>query len=219
MKSDISRQTFNSRKHYSKVVMQQGRVQLDADWNEQQDILLHRLETQTSDTIGRSGVPANDNGFGVMFTPDGQDLVISPGSMYVDGILCELEQEQGASVFSIEQGQVALDLAEVDNEPFKKQHWAELVDRYGRRRRLFKITDIKINEDQQTLKGIADGAIDGTVVQQPYEFGYQSMIKLAKYIEGDKSVVPGRGESGTEHLGQARRARHNGQHQQAEKQL
>ncbi|PZA14201.1 ABC transporter substrate-binding protein, partial [Azoarcus communis] len=25
---------------------------------------------------------------------------------------------------------------------------------------------------------------------QPYEFGYQSMIKLAKYIEGDKSVVP-----------------------------
>ena len=49
---------------------------------------------------------------------------------------------------------------------------------------------VGFDEDQQTLKGIADGAIDGTVVQQPYEFGYQSMIKLAKYIEGDKSVVP-----------------------------
>ena len=30
----------------------------------------------------------------------------------------------------------------------------------------------------------------GTVVQQPYEFGYQSIIRMAKYIEGDTSVVP-----------------------------
>ena len=28
------------------------------------------------------------------------------------------------------------------------------------------------------------------MVQQPYEFGYQSMIELANYIEGDKSIVP-----------------------------
>ena len=38
MKSDISRQTFDHKKHYSQVIMQQGRVQLDSDWNEQQDI-------------------------------------------------------------------------------------------------------------------------------------------------------------------------------------
>jgi Family of unknown function (DUF6519) len=151
MKGDISRQTFNSRKHYSKVVMQQGRVQLDADWNEQQDILLHRIETQTSEMIGHSGVSTNRNGFEVMFTPDGQDLVISPGSMYVDGVLCELEQEKGASVFSIDLGQVVLDLAEVDNQPFQKQHWAELIDNYGQELRLFKITDIMVNEDQETL--------------------------------------------------------------------
>jgi ribose transport system substrate-binding protein len=49
---------------------------------------------------------------------------------------------------------------------------------------------VGFDEDQQTLKGVADGTIEGTVVQQPYEFGYQSMIKLAKFIEGDKSVVP-----------------------------
>ncbi len=53
-----------------------------------------------------------------------------------------------------------------------------------------KLKIVGFDEDQQTLKGIAEGAIDGTVVQQPFEFGYQSMIKLAKYIEGDKSVVP-----------------------------
>ncbi|BDA85198.1 sugar ABC transporter substrate-binding protein [Aureimonas sp. SA4125] len=53
-----------------------------------------------------------------------------------------------------------------------------------------KVQIVGFDEDQQTLKGISEGAILGTVVQQPYEFGYQSMIKLAKYIEGDKSVVP-----------------------------
>lgn len=53
-----------------------------------------------------------------------------------------------------------------------------------------KVQIVGFDEDQQTLKGISEGTILGTVVQQPYEFGYQSMIKLAKYIEGDKSVVP-----------------------------
>ena len=49
---------------------------------------------------------------------------------------------------------------------------------------------VGFDEDQQTLKGISEGAIEATVVQQPYEFGYQSMNKLAAYIEGDKSMVP-----------------------------
>ncbi|WMS45086.1 sugar-binding protein [Acuticoccus sp. MNP-M23] len=49
---------------------------------------------------------------------------------------------------------------------------------------------VGFDEDQQTLKGIVAGDILGTVVQQPYEFGYQSIIKMAKYIDGDKSVVP-----------------------------
>lgn len=49
---------------------------------------------------------------------------------------------------------------------------------------------VGFDEDQQTLKGVAEGVIDGTVVQQPFEFGYQSMINMAKLIEGDKSVIP-----------------------------
>ena len=35
MKGDVSRETFDATKHYSGVRMQQGRVQTDADWNEQ----------------------------------------------------------------------------------------------------------------------------------------------------------------------------------------
>src|SRR5919112_2220001 len=53
-----------------------------------------------------------------------------------------------------------------------------------------KVKIVGFDEDQQTLKGISEGVIDATVVQQPYEFGYQSMIYLAKYLEGDKSFIP-----------------------------
>jgi ribose transport system substrate-binding protein len=49
---------------------------------------------------------------------------------------------------------------------------------------------IGFDEDPVTLRGIADGVIEATVVQQPYEFGYQSMKLLARYIEGDKSFIP-----------------------------
>ena len=40
MKGDISRETFDVAKHYSGVRMQQGRVQTDADWNEQEALWL-----------------------------------------------------------------------------------------------------------------------------------------------------------------------------------
>ncbi|HEX2528562.1 MAG TPA: sugar-binding protein [Geminicoccus sp.] len=52
---------------------------------------------------------------------------------------------------------------------------------------------IGFDEDPVTLRGIADGIVDATVVQQPFEFGYQSMIGLAKVIEGDKSFIPENG--------------------------
>ena len=53
-----------------------------------------------------------------------------------------------------------------------------------------KVKIIGFDEDQQTLKGISEGVIEATVVQQPYEFGYQSVKELAKYVEGDRSMVP-----------------------------
>jgi len=92
MPGDYSRKTFNRKKHYSGVLMQQGRVQLDADWNEQLDIQLYRTETEAVDTIGQSGVPKKNDGFKIGVTPGGHDLTISPGRIYVDGLLCELDQ-------------------------------------------------------------------------------------------------------------------------------
>ncbi len=50
---------------------------------------------------------------------------------------------------------------------------------------------ICFDEEEQTLAGIASGAIFGTVVQQPYEFGRQSILRMAKYIGGDKEALAG----------------------------
>jgi len=55
---DKSRFTFNPRKDYSGVVMQQGRVQLDADWNEWLAELTRRIQAGTLDTIGHAVYPA-----------------------------------------------------------------------------------------------------------------------------------------------------------------
>ena len=49
---------------------------------------------------------------------------------------------------------------------------------------------IAFDEDDETLTGVKSGAIIGTVVQQPYEFGYQSMTLLAKVVKGDRSGIP-----------------------------
>jgi hypothetical protein len=65
MKGDFSRPTFDPARHYAGVRMQQGRVQLDADWNEQGDITRHRTETETRDAVGRCGGPLHASGFGV----------------------------------------------------------------------------------------------------------------------------------------------------------
>ena len=56
-----------------------------------------------------------------------------------------------------------------------------------------KIGQVKIvcfDEEDETLTGVKEGAIFGTVVQQPYEFGYQSVHLLAKVLGGDRSVIP-----------------------------
>src|SRR3984957_10687218 len=49
---------------------------------------------------------------------------------------------------------------------------------------------IGFDEDPVTLGGVKEGSIIGTVVQQPYEWGYQGMKLMAKYVGGDKSVIP-----------------------------
>jgi hypothetical protein len=93
MNGDFSRVTFDPGKHYSSVLLQQGRVQLDADANEQAAIWLHHLRSALADIIGPYGGPAADS-FKVTPKPGAKkgelaDLLVGPGHYYVDGILCE----------------------------------------------------------------------------------------------------------------------------------
>ena len=56
-----------------------------------------------------------------------------------------------------------------------------------------KVGQVKIvcfDEEDETLAAIKDGSIFATVVQQPFEFGRLAITNMAKYLRGDKSVVP-----------------------------
>jgi ribose transport system substrate-binding protein len=49
---------------------------------------------------------------------------------------------------------------------------------------------ICFDEEDETLAGVKEGSIFATVVQQPYEFGYQSVKIMAQILGGDKSAIP-----------------------------
>lgn len=97
MSGDYSRIRFDPRKHFTNVLMQQGRVQLDSDWNELAAVFDRRFRAQLADTLGRFVVPRR--------TPDaflvrrsGAGLSIGPGRIYVDGLMAE-NHGAGAQVF------------------------------------------------------------------------------------------------------------------------
>jgi Family of unknown function (DUF6519) len=96
MKGDFSRKTFRREKHYSKVNIQQGRVSVDADWNEQNDIVHHFERTAVRDAFGQSGAPVANPGFKIEPT-DSTSYWIRSGRYYVDGILIENEVDVEAA--------------------------------------------------------------------------------------------------------------------------
>ena len=57
MKGDFSVDVTAPTNHYSSVRLQQGRVLLDAEWNEQADLALQRGRASSVDVIGRTGAP------------------------------------------------------------------------------------------------------------------------------------------------------------------
>jgi ribose transport system substrate-binding protein len=56
-----------------------------------------------------------------------------------------------------------------------------------------KLSQIKIvcfDDERATLAAIKEGAIFGTVAQQPFEYGYQAVQMAGKILRGDRSVIP-----------------------------
>jgi ribose transport system substrate-binding protein len=66
-----------------------------------------------------------------------------------------------------------------------------------------RVNDVKIvgfDEDEATLQGIKDGAIHGTVVQQPFEFGYQSVKLMAALAKDANAPLPKDAADGIMHV-------------------
>jgi hypothetical protein len=122
MRADLTRSTFRPEKHYSGVRMQQGRVQLDADWNEHVDIGTHLDSTTRTDVIGRCGAPQGNAGFGIEVAPGGGDLLVSAGRMYVDGILCEADSSPIA-VSAVDTGKATLGALGADGRELRAGDW------------------------------------------------------------------------------------------------
>src|SRR6266849_7062871 len=102
MKADLTRNTFAPLKQFTRVLMQQGRVQLDSDWNEQAAILLRYMRVLAADLIGPQGGPKDNYGFGLSALPGTPPVTtnfqIGRGRYYADGILCEADSEPVALV-------------------------------------------------------------------------------------------------------------------------
>ena len=88
MSGDYSRKRFNPEKHYKGVLRQQGRVDLDADWNEYVDLQDRHWRAETIDVIGRCGVPSETPG-GFKIQKSGNQFTVGQGRIYVDGFLAE----------------------------------------------------------------------------------------------------------------------------------
>ncbi|MBB5221799.1 ribose transport system substrate-binding protein [Amaricoccus macauensis] len=59
--------------------------------------------------------------------------------------------------------------------------------------KLGSITVVGFDEDPVTLGAVKEGSFVSTVVQQPFEWGYQGMKLMAAYLGGDKSQIPADG--------------------------
>lgn len=106
MQGDFTRWTFDPSEQFTRVLQQQGRVQLDADWNEQAAILLHFLRTLAEDLIGPFGAPPNADGTpGIGFRlenvldPQGKaetfGFRLREGRYYVGGLPVENPKDRG----------------------------------------------------------------------------------------------------------------------------
>ncbi|MEX2170006.1 MAG: sugar-binding protein [Pirellulales bacterium] len=63
----------------------------------------------------------------------------------------------------------------------------EALDRAGK---LKQVKVIAFDENDATLQGIKDGTVVGTIVQDPYGYGHESIQVLSKLHNGDVSAIP-----------------------------
>jgi hypothetical protein len=91
MGSDRARISYNGSQQYRAVVEQQGRVTLEADVNEAQQIFYEEMRSEALDFVGPAGTP--DNGYEILLPGanlPNRDFEVRPGTMYVGGLRVHL---------------------------------------------------------------------------------------------------------------------------------
>lgn len=102
--ADYSRNSFRPTQGFTGVRLQQGRVQLDADWNEHVDIVNESIRQSTMDLIGPSGAPSLGGGFRV----EAHNFLRFDGSgVHADTQSTELVSFEGNQPFSVQADVVA----------------------------------------------------------------------------------------------------------------
>lgn len=87
MRGDFTRLFNNQEKDFSRLLLQQGRVLIDSDFNEAQDIMTQAIRTLAEVVIGPHG--GEPEAFLISAVERGIDFNIGPGKYYVQGILSE----------------------------------------------------------------------------------------------------------------------------------
>jgi hypothetical protein len=159
-RGDYSRiNTHKPYKHYTGVIKQQGRVDLDADSIEDHDIAAHLSQSQTQDVIGPCGFPEIGGGFRFRYLYTGSttvgsidaDVGLSPGRGYVDGILCELEATTVPIVRFLNVQLIQVPTLMADGREFRVGDWIEVFNE-NESDRSVQARIIEVNQGNRTLK-------------------------------------------------------------------
>lgn len=65
-----------------------------------------------------------------------------------------------------------------------------MLEALAQANKLGKVKVVAFDEDDATLEGIQKGTVTGTVVQNPYMYGYKSVEILAELAKGNTAVIP-----------------------------
>jgi len=170
MKGDFSRWTTPNAKvqGYAGLLMQQGRLYTDADWNECVQIQVQRSESALEDIIGKTGTPKNKNGFEITKSTDGFN--ISSGHYYIDGVLVNnpsntTYQEQ------------------LERNNIQEQPLSEILD--GESLVLIYLEVTKIDITAQEDSRLIDPALNGTDTATRIKIGWRTSI-LPLQLSGEE---------------------------------
>ena len=176
MKGNFSRLRHARAKGYSRVMMQQGRVLLDSDWNEQSDLVTIAIRDLSRDIFGPHGGPGPEPGF--KLTIEGSKLKIGPGRYYVQGIMVNNENRKPFYV----QDQVGFSKKTL---PLENEAWMAYLDVWD---------DYVAPEQDEALIEVALGGPDTCGRAKTFgQVNYMTLGNLTaaeyKQFEGDPTLV------------------------------